>query len=104
MPVVSHVLVVGGGIAGMCAAIQMRKIGIAVDLVEVDPAWRTEGAGITVLGPTLRAFTEVGVIESIMERGFCADGLDMYNAHGEKIGEMPTRRVGRPDVPGGGGI
>jgi 2-polyprenyl-6-methoxyphenol hydroxylase-like FAD-dependent oxidoreductase len=88
----------------MCAAIQMRKIGIAVDLVEVDSAWRTEGAGITLLGPTLRAFTEVGVIESIMERGFCADGLDMYNAHGEKLGEMPTRRVGRPDVPGGGGI
>lgn len=104
MPVVSRVLVVGGGIAGMCAAIQMRKIGIEVDLVEVDSAWRSEGAGITLLGPTLRAFSEVGVIGSIMERGWCADGLDMYNAHGQKIGEMPTRRVGRPDVPGGGGI
>jgi 2-polyprenyl-6-methoxyphenol hydroxylase-like FAD-dependent oxidoreductase len=104
MPVVSRVLVVGGGIAGMCAAIQMRKTGIAVDLVELDSAWRTEGAGITLLGPTLRAFAEVGVIESIMERGWCADGLEIYNAHGQKIGEMPTRRVGRPDVPGGGGI
>jgi 2-polyprenyl-6-methoxyphenol hydroxylase-like FAD-dependent oxidoreductase len=104
MPAVSRVLIVGGGIAGMCAAIQMRKIGIAVDLAEIDTAWRTEGTGITLLGPTLRAFTEVGVIESIMERGWCADGLEMYNAHGQKIGEMQTRRVGRPDVPAGGGI
>jgi 2-polyprenyl-6-methoxyphenol hydroxylase-like FAD-dependent oxidoreductase len=104
MPAVAKVLVVGGGIAGMCAAIQMSKVGIAVDLVEIDSAWRTEGAGITLLGPTLRAFTEVGVIESIMERGWCADGLDMYNAHGQRIGQMPTRRVGRPDVPAGGGI
>jgi 2-polyprenyl-6-methoxyphenol hydroxylase-like FAD-dependent oxidoreductase len=104
MPAVARVLIVGGGIAGMCAAIQMRKIGIAVDLAEIDSAWRTEGAGITLLGPTLRAFTEVGVIEPIMERGWCADGLDMFSASGQKLGEMPTRRVGRPDVPAGGGI
>jgi 2-polyprenyl-6-methoxyphenol hydroxylase-like FAD-dependent oxidoreductase len=104
MTTVGKVLIVGGGIAGMCAAIQMRKIGIAVDLVEIDPAWRTEGAGITLLGPTLRAFTEVGVVESIMERGWCADGLEIYNAQGQKIGEMPTQRVGRADVPAGGGI
>jgi 2-polyprenyl-6-methoxyphenol hydroxylase-like FAD-dependent oxidoreductase len=104
MPAVARVLVVGGGIAGMCSAVQMQKSGIAVDVVEIDPAWRTEGAGITLLGPTLRAFTDVGVIESIMERGWCADGLDLYSAQGQKIGQLPTRRVGRPDVPGGGGI
>jgi 2-polyprenyl-6-methoxyphenol hydroxylase-like FAD-dependent oxidoreductase len=46
----------------------------------------------------------VGVIESIMGRGWCADDLDMYDARGQKIGQMQTRRVGRPDVPAGGGI
>ncbi len=101
---VNRILVVGGGIAGMCAAIQLRKIGAHVDLVEIDPHWRVYGAGITLSGPTLRAFTEVGVIDAIMERGWCADGADICNADGARIGELPTPRTGRPDVPGGGGI
>jgi 2-polyprenyl-6-methoxyphenol hydroxylase-like FAD-dependent oxidoreductase len=100
----NKVLIVGGGIAGMCAAIELRKRGAQVDLVEIDPHWRVYGAGITLSGPTLRAFTEVGVIDAIMERGWCADGVDICTAEGQKIGELPTPRTGRPDVPGGGGI
>lgn len=98
------ILIVGGGIAGMCAAIQLRKAGSHVDLVEIDPHWRVYGAGITLSGPTLRALSEVGVVHAIMERGWCADGLDLCLASGQKIAEIPTPRVGHPDVPGGGGI
>jgi 2-polyprenyl-6-methoxyphenol hydroxylase-like FAD-dependent oxidoreductase len=98
------ILIVGGGIAGMCAAIELRKRGAHVDLVELDPHWRVYGAGITLSGPTLRALTEVGVIDDIMERGWCADGADIYSADGHKLGELPTPRTGRSDVPGGGGI
>ena len=54
----NKILVIGGGIAGMCAAIELRKRGTQVDLVELDPHWRVYGAGITLSGPTLRAFTE----------------------------------------------
>jgi 2-polyprenyl-6-methoxyphenol hydroxylase-like FAD-dependent oxidoreductase len=104
MAAVSNVLIVGGGIAGMCAAIQLRKLGIRVDLIEIDPDWRSSGAGITLQGITLRAFTEIGVIDAIMDEGWCADGLDVLTAGGHKVAEMPTPRVGRPDVPGAGGI
>jgi len=44
-----------GGIGGMCAAIQLRKQGIAVDLVGPTPGWTVYGAGITISGPSLRA-------------------------------------------------
>ena len=98
------ILVVGGGIAGMCAAIELRKRGHQVDLVEIDPQWRVYGAGITLSGPTLRAFTEVGVIDDLMAEGWCADGVELQLAQGAVIGEIPTPRLGRPDVPGGGGI
>lgn len=100
----NKILIIGGGIAGMCAAIEFRKRGAQVDLVELDPHWRVYGAGITLSGPTLRAFTEIGVIDAIMERGWCADGADICTAAGQTIGELPTPRTGRPDVPGGGGI
>jgi len=42
-------------IGGMCAAIQLRKQGIAVDLVGLTPGWTVYGAGITISGPSLRA-------------------------------------------------
>lgn len=99
-----HILIVGGGIAGMCAAIELRKRGAQVDLVEIDPRWQVYGAGITLSGPTLRAFTQVGVIDDILAEGWCADGLDILTADGRPIGQIPTPRLGRPDVPGGGGI
>ena len=44
------VLVIGGGFSGMTAAIQLRKAGADVELVEIDPGWRTYGAGITLAG------------------------------------------------------
>uniref|UniRef100_UPI0011D24ABA NAD(P)-binding protein n=1 Tax=Ideonella sp. B508-1 TaxID=137716 RepID=UPI0011D24ABA len=50
MALIQNALIVGGGVGGMCAAIQLRKLGIAVDLVENSPAWAPDGAGITISG------------------------------------------------------
>ncbi len=73
--VVKNVLVVGGGIAGMSAAIELRKGGVAVDLIEADPEWRVYGAGITLSAPSLRAFQRIGVLEAILEQGAASDWL-----------------------------
>lgn len=100
----NHVLIVGGGIGGMCAALELRKQGVSVDLVEIDPEWRVYGAGISLSGPTLRAFKRVGVLDPILQQGWCADGLDLYLANGSKIASLPTPRIAGADVPGGGGI
>ncbi|MBS0417073.1 MAG: FAD-dependent oxidoreductase [Proteobacteria bacterium] len=104
MPVVRKALVIGGGFAGTCSAIQMRKAGIEVDLVEIDPGWRSYGAGITLNGATLRALGEVGVLAQIMTQGACCDGVEIFTAHGHKLAELPTPRLAGPDVPGGAGI
>ena len=47
-----RILIVGGGFAGMSAAIGLRKTGAEVDLVEIDPEWRNYGAGISLGGAT----------------------------------------------------
>ena len=104
MAVVRKVLIIGGGFSGMAAAIQMRKAGIDVDLVEIDPKWRPEGAGITVNGPTLRALETIGVFDEFSRRGFTSNGVDLFTPTGQKIGEIPTPNVAGSDVPGGGGI
>ena len=47
---IASALVIGGGIAGMSAALVLSRLGVAVDLIDADPEWRTYGAGISVTG------------------------------------------------------
>lgn len=104
MSAVNNALVVGGGFSGMAAAIQMRRAGIAVDLLEIDPAWCPLGAGITINGPTLRALETLGVYERFKAEGCVSAGVDLYTQAGQHLATMPTPPVVGSDVPGGGGI
>jgi 2-polyprenyl-6-methoxyphenol hydroxylase-like FAD-dependent oxidoreductase len=101
---VRNALVIGGGFSGMSAAIEMRKRGIEVDLVEIDPGWRSYGAGITLGGATFRAFRQLGILDAFMRRGSASDGLDVCTSDGTLVAKLPTPRVAGPDVPGSGGI
>lgn len=104
MTAAHKILVIGGGFSGMAAAIQLRKQGCAVDVVEIDPGWRSYGAGISLGGATLRAFRTLGVLDAFLAQGFAADGVDLFTPAGQQIGSLPTPRLAGPDVPGGGGI
>ena len=99
-----RILVIGGGFAGMSAAIELRKRGADVDLVEIDPGWRNCGTGISVAGATLRAFQQLGVLEAFLAHGVASDGVSIRLPHGPELAELPTPRIAGPDVPGGGAI
>jgi 2-polyprenyl-6-methoxyphenol hydroxylase-like FAD-dependent oxidoreductase len=99
-----RILVIGGGFSGMSAAIQLRKLGADVDLVEIDPEWRNYGAGISLGGATLRAFGSLGVLDAFLERGSAQDGVSIRLPHGPQVAQLPTPRIAGPDVPGGGAI
>lgn len=101
---VERVLIIGGGFSGMSAAIELRRRGIAVDLVEIDPGWRSYGAGISLGGATLRAFRHLGILDAFLELGYSGDGVQLYRADGTLLGELPTPRLAGNDVPGGGAI
>ena len=101
---VDKVLIIGGGFSGMAAAIELRRQGIAVDLVEIDPGWRSYGAGISLGGATLRAFRRLGVLDAFMARGSATDNVDICIPTGVKVATLPTPRLAGPDVPGNGGI
>jgi 2-polyprenyl-6-methoxyphenol hydroxylase-like FAD-dependent oxidoreductase len=99
-----NLLIVGGGIAGMSLAIRMRALGWAVDLVEIDPAWRVYGAGISVTAPTYRAFKRLGVLDEIMKRGYASfDALRMCGADGRVLAAPPMHEL-EPGLPTHGGI
>lgn len=99
------VLIVGGGIAGMSAAIAMRRLGIRVEIVELDPDWRVYGAGITLTSPSLRALTTLGIIDDIKKYGFLGDGIQVCTVDGEPVehiadpaGMLGSGGILRPDL------
>ncbi len=101
---VEKVLVVGGGIGGMSAALAMAKNGVTVTLIDADPAWRVYGAGITITGMSLRAFDELGVLDEIRARGFVHTGMRPMRFDGERIPGPPPAPPGAPPIMCGGGI
>jgi 2-polyprenyl-6-methoxyphenol hydroxylase-like FAD-dependent oxidoreductase len=98
------ILIIGGGFSGMSAAIELRKRGAEVDLVELDAGWRNYGAGISLGGPTLRAFRQLGILEAFLREGNGSDGLQALLPDGSPLATLPTPRVAGPHVPGSGGI
>ena len=98
------VLVIGGGFAGMTAALQLSRQGFEVDLVEIDAGWRSYGAGISLHGSTLRVLRDLGLIDRFFEEGFVSDGVQMRGPDDAVLVTLPTPRVAGADIPGGGGI
>jgi len=105
MALINKALIIGGGIGGMCAAIQLRKQGITVDLVEQNPSLAPDGAGITISGPTLRAFREVGVVDEVLQRGSGFRAVDICAPDGTvKITFPIAQAIGADELPGAAGI
>lgn len=88
MAAIARVLIVGGGVAGMSCAIQMRKAGIAVDLIDIDPHWRSYGAGITITGPTLRALQTLGVLDQVIAGGATWNGARVHDRCGKLLEDV----------------
>ena len=101
---IQNVLVIGGGFAGMTAALQLSRNSLSVDLVEIDPQWRSYGAGISLHGSTLRVLKQLGLIDRFLEEGFATDGVEMRGPQDQVLVTLPTPRVAGPDLPGGGAI
>jgi 2-polyprenyl-6-methoxyphenol hydroxylase-like FAD-dependent oxidoreductase len=88
----------------MSAAIALRRRGDDVLLIDLDPEWRVYGAGITITGPTLRAFGQLGVLDDVLRQGFAADGLVVRSVSGDVISSIPTPVRAAGEIPGTGGI
>lgn len=63
MSAVKRVLIVGGGIGGLCAAIALRRQEIEVDLVELKAQWTVYGVGIIQQSNVVREMAKLGVLD-----------------------------------------
>lgn len=103
-PAAATALVIGGGVAGMSAALSLSEAGTRVHLIDSDPEWKVYGAGITITGPTLRVMRRLGILDGVLAEGWTADGLLVCDAQGAVISEISTSAQHLEGLPGAGGI
>jgi 2-polyprenyl-6-methoxyphenol hydroxylase-like FAD-dependent oxidoreductase len=96
---VRRVLIVGGGPAGMTAAIALAGRGIGCEVVEREVDWRPAGIGIGLQSPPMRALRELGLLPKILERSWHHSVIDMMRPDGVKVAEMPQMNVLGPEDP-----
>jgi 2-polyprenyl-6-methoxyphenol hydroxylase-like FAD-dependent oxidoreductase len=94
-----NVLVVGAGLAGMLLATALKRAGVAVDLLEVHPAWDVLGVGISVQGPALRALKSLGLLERCIAGGFGYSQVVNCDQDGRVQGVVELPRLNGPQYP-----
>ena len=85
-----RVLIAGGGIGGLAAAIALARRGIASEVLERSRFSEETGAGIQ-LGPNAtRALAALGVLEAIGARAFKPEAIAIYDGlTGRKLTSLP---------------
>jgi len=93
------VLIVGGGPAGMTAAIALARRGVGSEIVEREIDWQPAGIGIGLQSPPMRALRELDLLAPLQERSWHHAVIDMLRPDGTKVAEMPQMNVLGPDDP-----
>jgi 2-polyprenyl-6-methoxyphenol hydroxylase-like FAD-dependent oxidoreductase len=104
MPSASRVLIVGGGIGGLCTAIGLARAGMPSEVVEIKRDWSVYGVGIIQPSNQLRALAELGLADACVERGWGFKGWEFYDDAGNLRAKVPSTSLLGPNYPPINGI
>jgi salicylate hydroxylase len=97
-----HVIIVGAGIAGMTAAIALRRRGIDVTVLEQASELKEIGAGIQIAANGTLVLRELGLEEEVARHGVIPQSYDMRDIGSGRLiymsplGDAGTVRWGAP--------
>ncbi len=87
------ILVIGGGIGGLTAAIALRHAGHAVTVIERDPEWSVYGVGIIQQGNVLRAMQQLGLLDAYLDSAVGFDFVAVHAPDGTMVAKVPSPRL-----------
>ncbi|MCK6692384.1 MAG: FAD-dependent monooxygenase [Thermoanaerobaculia bacterium] len=77
--------ILGGGIAGLSAAIALKRLGIRAEVFEAAPAIRPVGAGLVLAANAIKGYVKLGIAEKIIARGRLLPTFSILDSNGRKI-------------------
>src|SRR5712691_4525778 len=84
-----QVIIVGGGIAGLSAALSLHQIGVACRVYESVSRLAPIGHGINLQPNAVRELTALGLGDKLASVGILTAELAFYNKHGQLIWTEP---------------
>ncbi|MDA1477640.1 FAD-dependent monooxygenase [Bacillus changyiensis] len=88
-----HIVIAGGGIGGLCAAISLKNQGHDVTLFEASPCNRTTGAGILQPQNAQHVLKEIGVLNDCCSLGYQTTWLEIFDEAGELIEKVNEKFI-----------
>lgn len=99
MSKLNKVLVVGGGIGGLSAAISLRNNDIEVDLVEKTKEFTVYHVGIIVQANVIRAMQELGIADEAIAAGFPYEMVVLHDVNGNVLTKIPGEKLAGQNYP-----
>jgi 2-polyprenyl-6-methoxyphenol hydroxylase-like FAD-dependent oxidoreductase len=99
---VDRVLIVGGGIGGLAAAVALQRVGIEAAVFERAPDLKEVGAGLSLWSNAVKALGRVGLADAVVARGSVIERAQTLTADGRLLSEAPlgdiSRAAGAPSI------
>src|SRR5260370_5602606 len=93
------VIIIGGGIGGLTAALMLHARGISCEVFEQGDAIRELGVGINTLPHAIKELKELGLLERLDAVGVRTHELFYVNRFGQEIWREPRGLEAGYDVP-----
>lgn len=82
--------ILGGGIAGLTAAIALKRKGIDAYVFEAAPEFRPVGAGLVLAANAMRAYQHLGIYDELTSVGKNINQATIYDQQGKIINRINT--------------
>src|SRR5215831_2696735 len=96
------ILIAGGGVGGLAAAVALRQAGFDAQVFERAPELREVGAGITVQNNAMLALRRIGLEQAVGERGEAIGRASLLRWDGKLLSSLALggleRELGAPAV------
>ena len=90
-----RIAILGGGIAGLTAAIALQNIGIAAMVFEAAAEIKEAGAGIGLGANAIKAFQQLGIETEVSNAGRYLPSFTIYNQWGKAITKTDSVSLGK---------
>lgn len=98
MPAIPHVLVIGGGIAGLSLSLFLTKAGIAATVFEAYPQRTDIGSGLQLAPNGMAVLAELGLAGRVAGAGIACTGMEFRDQRGARFAAMPIGGAALPAV------